>query len=387
MAISIVGTVTGTSGAATAADPSLTLPAGLQDGDLGILRISTANTGAMTLPSGWTQIGTTHTSGSVLASRTLYKSLTAAESSTAVTATLSATKWTTACIVLRGAVIPHNASATNDQTSNTTAMVYPSITPTVDNALLIMLASFRLNTSENPVHPPATGWTEHADLVGGAVPKNATAIATRQLTLGANSATGTASTTLDSDAQILTRVLAIEPTPVAPDAPTIGTATAGDAEATVAFTPPAYNGGAAITGYTATSSPGGLTGTGASSPITVTGLSNGTAYTFTVTATNSVGTGAPSAASNSVTPQSSGAPGVIGDTFATTLNRLAGTTNLSSTEAANVWAGTTNLCLNDALNIAAGNSLPNYKALGGVCNQLAGTTDLSPMDALSQVES
>jgi hypothetical protein len=35
----------------------------------------------------------------------------------------------------------------------------------------------------------------------------------------------------------------------------------------------------------------------------VTGLTNGTGYTFTVTATNSAGPGAPSAASNSVTPQ------------------------------------------------------------------------------------
>lgn len=87
-----------------------------------------------------------------------------------------------------------------------------------------------------------------------------------------------------------------------PGAPTIGTATAGNASASVAFTAPASNGGAAITGYTATSSPGGLTGTGAASPITVSGLTNGTAYTFTVTATNSEGTGSASAASNSVTP-------------------------------------------------------------------------------------
>jgi hypothetical protein len=44
-----------------------------------------------------------------------------------------------------------------------------------------------------------------------------------------------------------------------------------------------------------------LTGTG-TSPITISGLTNGTAYTFTVTATNANGTSAASSASNSVTP-------------------------------------------------------------------------------------
>jgi uncharacterized protein (TIGR03437 family) len=92
---------------------------------------------------------------------------------------------------------------------------------------------------------------------------------------------------------------------VVPGAPAIGVATAGNAQATIAFTAPASNGGSTITSYTVTSSPGGLTGTGASSPVTVTGLTNGTAYTFTVTATNTAGTGTASAASNSVTPAAS----------------------------------------------------------------------------------
>jgi hypothetical protein len=85
-----------------------------------------------------------------------------------------------------------------------------------------------------------------------------------------------------------------------PQSPTIGAATAGNASATVAYTANA-TGGAAVTTYTATSSPGGFTGTGAS-PITVSGLTNGTAYTFTVTATNSAGTSAASSASSAVTP-------------------------------------------------------------------------------------
>jgi hypothetical protein len=89
-----------------------------------------------------------------------------------------------------------------------------------------------------------------------------------------------------------------------PDAPTGVSATAGNTQATVSFTAPVSNGGAAITGYTVTSNPGGFTATGSSSPLTVTGLTNGTAYTFTVVATNSVGDSTPSAASSAVTPSS-----------------------------------------------------------------------------------
>ena len=87
-----------------------------------------------------------------------------------------------------------------------------------------------------------------------------------------------------------------------PDAPTIGTATAGDASASVTFTAPANVGGSAITAYYAVSNPGQVTVSGATSPISVTGLTNDTAYTFNVWALNSYGPGAFSAASNSVTP-------------------------------------------------------------------------------------
>lgn len=87
-----------------------------------------------------------------------------------------------------------------------------------------------------------------------------------------------------------------------PGAPTIGTATAGNGYATIAFSAPASDGGSGIANYTVTANPGGATATGTTSAITISGLTNGTAYTFTVTATNGVGTSPASAASNSVTP-------------------------------------------------------------------------------------
>ena len=92
-------------------------------------------------------------------------------------------------------------------------------------------------------------------------------------------------------------------TVIAPGAPEDVSAGVGNQQASVSFSAPASDGGAAITAYTVTSSPGGVTASGAASPLTLTGLINGVAYTFSVTATNNVGTGVASVPSNAVTPR------------------------------------------------------------------------------------
>jgi hypothetical protein len=90
-------------------------------------------------------------------------------------------------------------------------------------------------------------------------------------------------------------------TAVVPNPPTAATATAGNAQISVAFTPPTDAASLPIIDFTANC--GGISATGTASPVVVGGLANGTAYTCTVVARNATGTSVPSAPSNSATPQ------------------------------------------------------------------------------------
>jgi hypothetical protein len=129
--------------------------------------------------------------------------------------------------------------------------------------------------------------------------------------------------------------------PTAPGAPGGVTATAGNQSATVSWPAPA-NGGSQITSYTVTPYQAGVAQTATqvsgSPPATtakVTGLANGTAYTFTVSATNAVGTGPASSPSQPVTPTASATPAFVQQVSAHGLAK----SSISVTMPANVTTG------------------------------------------------
>ena len=86
--------------------------------------------------------------------------------------------------------------------------------------------------------------------------------------------------------------------PVVPSVPTNISVVPSTNKMTVSFVAPTNDGGSTITGYTVTVMPGNTTFNGLSSPISVTGLSKFTAYTFSVTANNAVGSSLPSSVTN-----------------------------------------------------------------------------------------
>jgi hypothetical protein len=173
-----------------------------------------------------------------------------------------------------------------------------------------MSVAFTPNTSAGApssfvVTPTPT--TSPSTFTGTSSPISVTGLASSTqytYTVSASSAYGTSAASSASTGVTATTV---------PQAPTIGTPTQDTATSiSVPFTA-GGTGGASITGYTVTSSPGSITGTGSSSPIVVSGLTTGTSYTFTVTATNLNGTSAASSASSSVIAEN---PFPNTDTFA-----------------------------------------------------------------------
>lgn len=194
------------------------------------------------------------------------------------------------------AVISQSSSAPSLDVSLPTAPT--SVTASAGNSS----ATVTWNPSTADACNPITSYLVTASPGGRTATTSGTSVAVTGLTNGstytftvrANNASGSGPSSAASNA--------VQPATV-PGSPLNVTATAGNLSATIVWSAPVSNGGSAITGYTATSSPGGLTSAvgGSTLATTVSGLALGTTYTFTVVATNTVGPSVASPASNQIT--------------------------------------------------------------------------------------
>lgn len=296
--------------------PTVAKPLGTASGDVLIAFMANDTGTALTAPSGWTQLATqNYGSGTPLAA-VFWKLAGGSEPSTYVFGASSSADGRLDVIALTNAGTAEPVVITGTSASSSTQAIAPSVTPASTDDFLLCMATVAAASGLTASWTAPAGMAELTDANQAGYVSMTTA--SQALSSGAATGTRTFGATLNSARVAGVMSVAIPASTVTspavnpPGAPTGVTATAGNALAAISWTAPVSNGGAVITGYRITRTPGGQTMTvGAVTNATFTGLTNGTAYTFTVAAQNSAGYGANSSASNSVTPS---APSTGGNT-------------------------------------------------------------------------
>ncbi|MEK7292633.1 MAG: fibronectin type III domain-containing protein, partial [Actinomycetota bacterium] len=266
---------------------------------------------------------------------------------------VSATAAATVTGLTNGQAYTFRVSATNSAGTGATSVVSASVTPRTTPGAPTSVAGTSGNTqvSLTWTAPASNGGSAITDYVIQSSPDGTTYTTFADGTSTTTSATVTgltngqaytfrvAAVNVAGTGNYSTVSASVTPATV-PGAPTSVAGTAGNTQVSLTWTAP-NNGGAAITDYVVESSPDGTTwtvfadGVSATAAATVTGLTNGQAYTFRVSATNSVGTGATSVVSASVTPATvPGAPTSVAGTAGNTQVSLTWTAPASNGGAA-----------------------------------------------------
>lgn len=286
-----------------AANRSLLLPADMVVGDTMTMIYGWSNVATSNNPAGWTQEGADIVAGSFTV-RVLTKTVVSGDIGNTVAFTASATSKYAIGGVVHSGVAGIGEITVNTDGSAGTSHLTTALTTMAASGSWAIGAWIEKSTTNSSWTAPG-GLSQRVNELGTGAGANSVLVADTNgivTTVAAQTATSGVSTTAVNIAVELLAGAAV----TAPGAPTSVTAVAGDSNAAVSFTPGATGGGTVT--YTAISSPGGFTSLpGASSPLTVGGLTDGTAYTFTVKATNQAGN-AVSTASGSVTPTAAFTP-------------------------------------------------------------------------------
>ena len=189
----VKSSATANSGTGTGTAFSITLPAGLADGDVGYMVVAMNTQNDRGDPSGWTLLDFT-TSGTVLQQKVYWKALTAAESSTNVTFTLSnAQKWDAVIQVVEDDGGIDTDVEVFESASASSAWTLGSVTPTVDDTLRLGFHAWRRAVTGTTTSTPPTGWTEQAETSNNAAasPTIGAGICQETVTGGSGVASGT----------------------------------------------------------------------------------------------------------------------------------------------------------------------------------------------------